>query len=214
MRARVLLGALATALVAAPSAAAWQQSEPDMHLRAPFPVFERAETPPGPGGSPFCEGDGASGASGPSRLRLSAGAAEQPRAEPERRSGRWRRRSTRPSTFPRAGDGGSAHPRWAFDQGTCNLSIIPVEVPVTAPDNFDHTIQALRDLGLLSRLDRKYVVWLDAEGNDSLIATLRFDESPDPATNENNGNPAPGNEASVAQLGRNGGWDTDGYGGS
>ena len=170
----------------------------------------RAETPPGPGGSPFCEGDGVSGS------RIQAVYGHLP-GTPDNYATSLPTFRTMASAIDDAFDmsagrqGGSAHPRWAFEPGTCNLSVLNVELPAGANDNFNLTIQRLTELGLRARTDRKYIVWVDADGADNLIAQSPQSTDPNPATN-----PADGGQtfATVAQLARNGGWDTDGIGGT
>jgi hypothetical protein len=201
------------ALLAVPAAAAGAIVEEHgrMETLAPLgsPAPLRAETPPGPGGSPFCEGDGQSG----SRVQAVYGHLA---GQPDNYAANVATIRTMAAAIDDAYDmsaglqGGSAHPRWAFDAGTCDFSVLNVELPAGAADDFDLTVQRMRDLGLLARKDRKYIVWVDAEGNDNLISTARFDTDPNPATNDADGGQ---NEASVSQLARNGGWDTDGIGG-
>ncbi len=182
-----------------------------MQMRAPLGTAPpaRAETPPGPGGSPFCEGDGTSGS------RIQAVYGHLP-GQPDNYAASLPVFRTMASAIDDAFDmsagrqGGSAHPRWAFEPGTCNLSVLNVELPAGANDNFNLTVQRLTDLGLRARSDRKYIVWLDADGTNNLIAHSPQSTDPNPATN-----PADGGQglATVAQLARNGGWDTDGFGG-
>ena len=169
----------------------------------------RAETPPGPGGSPFCEGDGQSG----SRVQAVYGHLE---GQPNNYAANVATIRTMAAAMDDAYDmtagqeGGSAHPRWAFDRGTCDFSVLDVALPAGAANDFNLTIQRLDQLGLLGNTQRKYIVWLDAEGSSNLVSQAVFDIDPDPETNRADGGQT---SASVSQLARNGGWDTDGIGG-
>lgn len=209
-----LLAATLAALGFAAVAAA-QESEGRMQMRAPLGQISSqayasaGETPEGPGGSPFCEGDGVSG----SRIQAVYGhVAGTPDAYAESLPTIRTMASAIDDAFNASAalGGGSAHPRWAMEPGTCKLSVLKLELPAGAPDDFELTVQALRDLGLLATNKLKFIVWTDAEGSDNLIAKAMFDTNPDPATNRADGG---AQEATVAQLDRNGGWDTDGFGG-
>jgi hypothetical protein len=209
---RAFIAVVVAALAVPASGAAVTIAEHgSMEALAPLgsPVPTRAETPPGPGGSPFCEGNGQSG----SRVQAVYGHLE---GQPDNYAANVATIRTMAAAIDDAYDmsaarqGASAHPRWAFDQGTCNFSVLNVELPAGAADNFNLTVQRMSDLGLLARTDRKYVVWVDAEGANPLISQGNFDTDPNSATNRADGGQA---QATVSQLARNGGWDTDGIGG-
>ena len=204
-------GAFATSAQAAQVAerGSMQQRASGSALMAGPGSADAGPTAPGPGGSPFCEGDGTSGP----RIQAVYGyiAGQPNNIATEASTIRTMASAIDDAYDMSAGrQGGSAHPRWATVPGTCELSVLAVELPVGAADDLDKTVGALAALGLTSRTDRKYLVWVDATGNENLIAQTRFDDSPNPATNLSDGGQS---SALVAQLARNGGWDTDGIGG-
>ena len=153
------------------------------------------------GGSPFCEGDGQSGSRVQAVYGYFAGGDAYTANLPLIRALAGRVDDAYDASAAR--QGGSAHPRWAFGP-SCELSVLKVELPAGAADDFDLTVQRLSDLGLLDRTDRKYIVWVDGNGTDGLIANSPTEpDDVNPATQLADGGQT---AATVAQVTRDN-WD-------
>jgi hypothetical protein len=102
--------------------------------------------------------------------------------------------------------GGAAHPRWVFDQGTCNLSIVTAQLSQAAgATTLGKVIDDVGALGLTGSSDRKVFVWVDGPGG--CTSELRADESAEPGVNQND--QPDGTRSMVSMLGDDC-WDTDG----
>ncbi len=80
--------------------------------------------------------------------------------------------------------GGTAQIRFVHDS-SCVPSIINLEIPATADDNFNQTVNALIATGH-SRNDRKYLIWTDANVYCGL-ATMVYDDRSSAANFNNTG---------------------------
>jgi hypothetical protein len=94
-----------------------------------------------------------------------------------------------------------AHPRWVCSGG--QLDVLNLQVSNAASHDLGALLSEMA--GLRGNVNRKYLVWMDADEFNS-IATTPSDERADPAVNDANGNN--GRPADVALV-ANHGWDDD-----
>jgi len=80
--------------------------------------------------------------------------------------------------------GGVRHLRWVTD-ASCNLDVLSVTLSPTGDDNMTNTELEMQWLGL-DRVDRKYMIWMDANLYCG-IADIRYDDQPGPLNMNNEG---------------------------